>query len=96
MAPDGYQQAPQRNMIRHTGSADRTQQNGIEGAESLQPVSGHHDAVFQIVVAAVREFFEFDFKTIAGGQSLQHPHTFGDNFPADAVSRNQGNLQGTI
>ena len=62
----------------------------------LQTVSGHHDAVLYIILAAVREPVKFDFKTVPGGQDLQHPDALGANFPADAVSRNQGNMKDSI
>jgi hypothetical protein len=48
--------------------------------------------VLQVVLTAVGKGFKFDFKTIALGQGLQHPQAFGDNFPADSVSGDQGNI----
>src|ERR1700712_1641805 len=42
---DRQPQAPQRNVIRHVGRAHRTEKDGIEFLQFLQPVRRHHDAV---------------------------------------------------
>jgi hypothetical protein len=80
-------------MVRHLAVPDRPQQNCIKPAQLLQTVYGHHDAVLQIVLAAIGKRFKFNFKTIARGQGLQYPYPLGDNFPADSVSGDQGDFK---
>ena len=41
-AADRYEQAPQRDVIRHARIADRTEENRVKSAKLVEPIVGHH------------------------------------------------------
>ncbi len=93
MSANGDQQSPQRHMIRHFGVADRSQQNRIKTTQLLKTIIGHHEAMLKIVLASIRKRIELNPKTESTGQILQNPYPLGHHLLADAIARNQRDLQ---
>ncbi len=86
---DGYQQAPERHVVRHLGVAHGAEKDGVEGPELLQAVLGHHRTGLKITFAGVGKLGELHGKLEAVGKRLQGPHPFGHDLAADAVAGDQ-------
>jgi len=96
MPPDGYQQTPQRYVIRHSRMANRPQKNGVKRAELLEAVGGHHSAGSEIGVATPVKFAPDETETEAAPRSFEDSDAFGHNFAPDAIPSDYGNFVGSV
>ncbi len=96
VAAELEQGAPQRDVVRDfVGPADGAEVQGVEALELVEPVVGHHLAVGQVVVAAGPfEELELQVQAVLAGGGLDHAQAFGEDFVADAVTRDGGDLEG--
>ncbi|MCY1450190.1 hypothetical protein D9M71_669760 [compost metagenome] len=80
-----------RDLVR---PADRTEVQSVEVLQLFEPVVRHHLAVGQVVIAAgPLEEFEADVQAMLARSGLDHADTFGENFDADAVTRDGGDSE---
>ncbi|MNP31093.1 hypothetical protein D3C76_1241990 [compost metagenome] len=95
LAAELQQRTPQGDVVRHlVWPADSTEVQGIEALELLEPVIGHHLAVFQVVVAAgPLEVFELQCQAKLLRRRLDHAQAFGKDFQADTVTGNGGDSE---
>ncbi len=84
-AADRDQQAPQRDMVRHAGKADRTEIDGVERAQLVEAVGRHHRAGLGEALAAPVEMHPLE-PEVAAGRRLQHLLALRHHFVADAVA----------
>ena len=84
---DGQPQAPQADVVGHTGPADRAEVDGIEVLEDLEPVGRHHPPGAPVVSAAPLEFPPVERKRAPapGGQRVEHLAPGGHHLLAHAV-----------
>ena len=81
------QQIAQGNMIRNSGEADGSKQNGVTVPQDLHAVSGHHPAVFKVIGTTPGKgvVFKFDASMLFG-KSIENPDAFVDDIDTDAVA----------
>ena len=85
---------PQRETwSAHGGEAHRAEIDGVEGAERLDAVGGHHRTGLQVPLARPVELLPLELDAVPGRRRFQDPHTLGHDFLADPVSGNQRDLQ---
>ncbi len=84
---DGQTQPPQGYVIGHAGSAHRSEENGVGGAQFREAISRHHHAVSPVIVRAPIEVFDLQFEAFHAGANLQHFKTRRNHFFADAIAR---------
>jgi hypothetical protein len=83
---DGQTQPPQGYVIGHAGSAHRSEENGVGGAQFREAISRHHHAVSPVIVRAPIEVFDLQFEAFHAGANLQHFKTRRNHFFADAIA----------
>src|SRR5207245_10588204 len=68
-AADRDQEAPQRDVVRHTGESDRAEEDRLERSKTIEAVLGHHAAGFGVALAApvVRRPVDLESEPPAGG-----------------------------
>src|SRR5918997_285789 len=90
-APDGEQEAPQRDVVGDGRPPDRAEVDGVEAGQGLQAVLRHHPAVLQVVLAAPRELREAQFERgISLSRGLEHPHTGAHDLGPDPIPTDDG------
>ena len=73
----------------HAGIAKSAKEDGVKLiAEHLQSAVGEGDLLAQVFIGAPVEFHKFQRTTSLAASSLDHLHTFGSDFLADAVAGN--------
>ena len=96
VAAELEQRAPQRDVVRDlVRPADGAEVQGVEALELVEPVVGHHLAVGQVVVAAGPfEVLDLQVEAVLARGGLDHADAFGEDFVADAVTGDGGDLEG--
>jgi hypothetical protein len=84
--PDGENQFPDGDVIRHARRANRAQVDRVEPAQRLESVGRHHTTRLQVVVAAPGELDELQCEPVPRGRRQQHAHPGWNHFSPDAVS----------
>ena len=83
---DREAQAPERDVVGDVRRADRAEIDGIETAQLLEAVRGHHPAVPAVVGGAPVERCDLETQLgLARAQGVQHLEPGGDDLLADAV-----------
>src|SRR5437588_1475009 len=85
---DGDEQSPERDVIGHARPAHRAELDGVVLADLLEAVLRHHPAGLEVPRAAPVERLPLEGDAESSSRRLQHAHTFGHHFRADAVSGN--------
>ena len=88
---DRQAQAAQRDVIGDGRKADRAEEDGVERAQHVEPVPGHHLAVPEVVLAAPREALVLQPER--GGdlpRRVEHADGFGDDLVSYAVTGDDG------
>jgi hypothetical protein len=93
-AANGDEQAPKGNVIRDAGVADRAEEDGVEGAELLEAVGGHHPAGVQVRFAAPIKFLPAALETKAAAGGFEDANAFRNDFLTDTVAGNYRDLEG--
>src|SRR4029077_16665575 len=90
--PDGYQLAPERDVVRHARITDRAQTDRVVGTELIESIRGHHATRLQVGLTTPIEVFprKRQVKTAPGG--LQHPQALGHHFTSNPVALNNRDL----
>ncbi len=84
------QQAVQRDVVGHVGTADGAEQNGVVLLQHV-PAVGRHDAAGLLVVgAAPGEPVPFDGRPLAAQGGVGDAHGLVDHFRPDAVAADHG------
>jgi hypothetical protein len=86
LAADRDQQAPQRNVVRHAGPADGTEQDRVVVADAVQPVRGHHRALRQVTRARPVELVVVERDAVAGADPVEDGTGRWQHLGADAVA----------
>src|SRR6202008_3972692 len=89
---DRQTQAPERNVIRHVGRADRAEEDGVESLQLLQPALRDVAPGLLVAFRAPVEMLELQPKAVGG--ALEHLHARGNDFGADAIAGNGGDPVG--
>src|SRR6267378_2245894 len=92
-AADRNQQAPERNVIRHTGMSHSAKEDGVKRPELLQAIGGHHLSGFDVSLATPIERVPVELESKAVSCRFQHSDAFGHHFFSDAISRNDCNIE---
>src|SRR6267378_1548470 len=92
-AADRNQQAPERNVIRHTGMSNSAKEDGVKRPELLQTICRHHLSGLNVGFTTPVECVPVPSKTKALSRGFQHADAFGQHFFPDAVSRNDCNIE---
>src|SRR5262249_15625537 len=82
------QQTPQREVIGNVRMADRAEKDGIEGAQMLDSIFGHHAAGLDIASAAPVEMAPLELKSEPLSGCFQRADSFGNDLVADTVAGN--------
>ena len=78
-------------MVGHVGVADGAEIDGIEAAQPLQPVFGHHASVLAVIIRAPGKAFHVQLQPgLARLQGVEDSQARRDDFSADAVAGNGG------
>ena len=83
------QQAPQRDVVRHTWRAHRAEEDRVVAAERLQPVLGHHRAGLEVPVAAPGKLVPLEPEAVQLARALEHALGGRDDLVADPVARDR-------
>ena len=78
-------------MVWDTRPTHSPKKDGIERLQLLEPIFGHHRARAQIGLAGPVEVLEFDAEAETLGEDLGNLNAGGDDFLANAISRDGGN-----
>ena len=94
LAAEQNERAPQRNVIGHLRRpADRAEEDGVVAADLLLPVLRHHALVLGVIVVGGEiEVVLPQFETEFLGRCFEHAHALGNDFLADAVAGNDGDV----
>src|SRR5207247_5716323 len=84
-AADRDQQAPQRDVIRHTGVADRAKEHGVEPLQLLEAILRHHAAGLRINLATPVEMSHLVREAEFFSRRFDHPQAFRHHLVADAI-----------
>ena len=80
-------------MIGNIRVSNSAEENGVKGPELRDAVRGHHSSGFDIGFAAPVEAFPGNEEPKALCCSFQNQHAFRHNFFADAISRNNRDVE---
>ena len=95
-AADGDEQAPERDVVRHTGPADRAQEHRVVLAKLVKAILGHHLAMGGVAFAGPVVVRGLQFEPEFGRRGFQHAQSFGNRLFADAVAGHCGDAVGAI
>src|SRR5262249_52410345 len=90
-APDRNQEAPQRDVVRHSGESHRAEKDRLELSKPLEAVLGHHAPGFRVALAAPIERRPLDLEAEPPAGGVEDAHAFGHDLLADAVAGNRRN-----
>ena len=80
-------QAPQGDVVWNVGVTSRAKQNGMHGAQGVEPIGGHHFAMLTVPVATPAKVAEFEAEGfVFGGKCLQDLLAGRHNFFANAIT----------
>src|SRR4029077_11425139 len=79
-------------MIRNTGVSHRAKIDGVETAQPVEPVFGHHPAGPEIGFAAPVKMLPGKSRVVTSPCRFQYAKTFGHDLATDAVPFNDCNL----
>jgi hypothetical protein len=80
-------------VVRHGGPADRAEVDGVEVAQRVQAVLGHHDTVLGVVVRAPWELFPGERDAAVQRDRVEDSPTRGDDLAANPVGGNGGDTE---
>src|SRR5580704_1770435 len=92
MAANGYQQAPQRNVVGHIGMTHRAEENCIEGAQLFETVFGHHATAAAICLAAPIEILPGEIEAEALARGIEHVNSLWHDLKPDSITGDHCNL----
>src|SRR5208283_19277 len=92
LPPDGNEQSPQRNMIGNTGIADGTKIDGVETAQLVEPIFGHHPAGLEISLTAPVKILPGKGRVVTAPRVFQCPEAFGHDLATDSIAFDDRNL----
>src|SRR5580658_8509502 len=92
MAANGYQQAPERNVIGHIGMTDSAEENCVEGTQLFEAVFGHHAAGAAIYLAAPIEILPRAIKAEALARGIQRANSLRHDLKPDSVTGDHSDL----
>jgi hypothetical protein len=76
------------------GVTHGSKQDGVESAQTIESVGGHHGAVSQVVLAPPLELDEFEYQSLVElGDALEDTARFDRYLGADAVAGQQCDSQ---
>ena len=77
------------------GSPTAPRKMASESRRSLEPVVRHHMPCFAVGGAGIGEGLVLEPKAVQRRHFVEHPHSRGDNFVADAVAGDEGDFVGS-
>ena len=92
---DAQAETPEGDVVGDGGVADGAEIDGVEGAEGVEAVLGHHEAGAAEVVRAPIEVLDGEPEAAEGGfEGLEDGESGGYDFLADAIAGDGGNPVG--
>src|SRR5712692_263495 len=92
LPPDRDQQAPERNVVRHSGEAHRAEEDRVVRADLLKAIVRHHPAVLRVILAAPGEAVPTKLQAILCTGGFEHAQALGNHFLADSIARDHRDL----
>src|SRR4051812_27548149 len=87
---DRQAQAPEGNVVRHVGRADRAEQDGVELLQLVEPAVRDVGAFLLVALRAPVEGSGVEGKAFLGSERLQDFQSRWNDFVTDTVARNGG------